>query len=373
MAALAIAAAALCFSAPSCARKAAKAGAAAEPLSVALALDYPGAEDLGLNASAWKGFREAAAKAQARLSDGRTNRDFGSKGSFTCLYPRAEGRDREQLLRTLAESGNSLIILLGGSYAEGLKRVSPSFPKTRFVLLDSDPLPGYGSNCCFVGFDLAQGAYLAGALAGKLSAAKENAKLGFVGDRDAPGAEAMLAGWLSGARRSNPDLLRPGSTPSQLLFPAAGKTKGLGPLEAVSKLAQAGVSSILWDSGEPGADVLEDAKSAGATIIGVRVDLAAKLAASGLKRESYSAVLGSVAVRLDLAIPLILERFGGPGAALPASAVLGVKEGCVELVTDEAYQSLVEPQRPYIDSLRSDLAEGKLDAGNRAEGEKGTE
>jgi basic membrane protein A and related proteins len=355
----ALALAGLCLSA-SCRKKAAGALESAHPLNAALALDYPGLGDRGKNDAAWKGFLEAAKRLGASLSDGRTSYRFGDRGRMRCLAPKALGRDRAQLARTLAADGASLVILVGEAYVDAVKEVSPDFPKTLFVVLDAPPRPDIGPNCRFVEFDGRQGAYLAGALAASISLTNDKAKLGFSGPDSDEQTASLSRAWRAGAIGEDAGLSKPGRLAVKLVKEdaVAGKklVKGTSPGEAFSKLDKDGASMVFWADGVPSHDILESAKASGIYLICYSDDVAAGLKASG-KASEAQAVLASVVKRFDKAVGIVLAAYSDPASA-PQSMRLGLKEGCVELSVNESLRNLADPRMAAVEKASAALASG---------------
>lgn len=84
--------------------------------------------------------------------------------------------DRITRLRFLAKNGYTLIITVGPSYGETVRRVSMEFPETQFALINNRALDQL--NISNIYFKESDGAYLAGVLAATVSKRKS---VGFVG------------------------------------------------------------------------------------------------------------------------------------------------------------------------------------------------
>lgn len=84
--------------------------------------------------------------------------------------------DRITRLRFLAKNGYTLIITVGPSYGETVRRVSMEFPETQFALINNGALDQL--NISNIYFKESDGAYLAGVLAATVSKRKS---VGFVG------------------------------------------------------------------------------------------------------------------------------------------------------------------------------------------------
>jgi len=352
--------AALCLL-TSCRKKVPGALEDAKPLNAAVALDYPGTGDLGKNDLAWKGLMEAAKAAGATLSDGRATYEFGGRGKLVCLNPKAAGRDRVQLVRTLAAGHPSLVILMGEAYAEAVKGLAPDFPNTLFVFLDARSRTDLGPNCRFVKFDGRQGAYLAGALAASVSTTNDKAKLGFSGAAADPDAQALASAWKAGAISEDPGLAKPGRLAVKLseADTLSGKrlVKGTSAAEAFAALDKAGATMAFLSGGAPSQDLLERAKASGIYLFCYPDDVVARFAAS----PSSQAVLGSVVKRFDKAIAIVLESYADVASAPAAPLSLGLKEGCVELKLNDGLRSLSDPRMSAVEKAAAAVMGGSAD------------
>lgn len=356
--------AALCLL-PACRKKAPGAAVESRPLNAAIALDYPGTGDSGKNDLAWKGALEAAKAAGAVLSDGRATYEFGNRGRLACLGPKAEGRDRAQLVRTLAEARPALVILMGEAYFDPVKALAADFPNTLFVFLDAAPRADLGPNCRFVRFDGRQGAYLAGALAASVSATNDKAKLGFSGDEADPDLASLSSAWKAGALSEDPALAAPGRLLAKLSgadAPSGKKIiKGTSPAEAFAALDKAGATMAFLAGGPPSQDLVERAKASGIFLVCYPDDAAARFSASAQGAQAAQAVLGSVVKRFDAAVGLVLRTYADPQSAPAAPLTLGLKEGCVELRLNPALRSLTDPRMASIDKATAAVLGGSAD------------
>lgn len=360
------AACALAACAASACRKPAQALAAPERrVNAALALDYPGRGDSGKNDLAWKGFLSAARASGATLSDGTATFGFGERGRMLCLAPKALGRDRAQLVRSMAEGGYSLLALLGESYVEAVRGIAPDFPGTLFVLIDARARQDMAENCRFVEFDAFQAAYLSGVLAASLLPPDGKASPGFVGDSGDPEAALLLDAWRAGASSVEGAFASAARNPARYLSPDAveGKKlrKGLGGLEALSQIGKAGATIAFWAAGAPGREVLEKARASGVSLI--------RYPGGEADADASPAVLASAVKRYDLAVGIVLERYSAAETAVRAPLTLGLAEGCIELSVSEAGKSLADPKRAVLERASAALAGGSVARGGASAAE----
>ncbi len=342
----------------SCSAKAKAQTADVKPIRAALALDYPGRGDASSNDLAWRGLVEAARELKASVSDGEQLLSYGRESSFTAASPRAEGRDRQQLLLTLAEEGNDIVILMGEAYADALKNVAPGFPGTRFVLMDARPREGYGNNCSFVSYDSGQIAYLSGALAGALSLNNPKAKLGFLSGPLQKDSDSLEAGWQRAALRVNSNLEDPKNHVSLKLEAETPKKKGLSIAQALSQFSKAGAKLVFWAEAKPSVDILDALKGSDILFINYPADARSEYRFAGMKTETYSALLASAFMRHDVAIPYVLKAFAAE-RKLPANILLGLEEGCLSLIFNPAHESLIAPHAGLLKTISAELVDGR--------------
>jgi basic membrane protein A len=153
---------------------------------VGVVYDVGGRGDQSFNDAAYTGLTKA-------------EHELGVKGQD--LEPSAGGKDREELLRTLAEDGYGLIIGVGFNFSTPMKAVAADFPDTKFAIVDDDQaLAGNITNLVFAE---EQGSYLVGAAAALTS---KTGKLGFIGGVESPLIKKFEAGYVAGATKVKPNV-----------------------------------------------------------------------------------------------------------------------------------------------------------------------
>ena len=240
--------------------------------------------------------------------------------------------DPSTVAENLAEAAQraQVVLTLGGGLAAAVDAAAKAQPARHFVLIDAPPTGRPAApNVHWLRFDLPQGAYLAGVLAGGIS---RGHRVGFVGGQDGPPQRSLLAAYTAGARLDGPF------------------TQVLGRF-AASDANQVTAKRVAQDLLAAGADVVF-----GGTLVDSLGVLAATSQARGLAigigRDAYdlapNSVVSSVEERTDVAAAVALqhEAQGWPAPVL----VLGVADGAIELAPYHGFKGLVPP------SLRARLA-----------------
>lgn len=121
--------------------------------------------------------------------------------------------EAETQLGMYAQDGiYDLILVLGATYADGIKNVAKDYPEQNFSIVDT-ALEGHGlPNVHGVAaFDPEQ-TFLSGAIAGfvtmnaDMPLSQGNNMVGFVGGMDSPASRAGATGFLAGAKYANPSV-----------------------------------------------------------------------------------------------------------------------------------------------------------------------
>jgi basic membrane protein A len=150
-------------------------------VKVGLVYDVGGVGDHGLDDGAHAGLAKAAAKLHVTAEE---------------LEPDPSGRDRADLLRSLAEDGTGLVIAVGTGYASAVEEVARQHLSTTFAVIGDATITG--PNVVSVEFADEQGAYLVGAAGAATSTAHH---LGFLAASTDRWALAAQAGFRAGAQR----------------------------------------------------------------------------------------------------------------------------------------------------------------------------
>lgn len=156
----------------------------AADFQVGLLLDKAGKDDQSFNASAFRGLTKA-------------EKDLGIKSRTVEAKDSAAA---ESLLRSLAAKKFDIIIAIGFSQAGAVKNAAAAFPKSQFVLVDSEVT---APNVTSVMFSEHEGSFLVGAMAAMKS---KTANVGFIGGMDVPLIHRFQMGYEAGAKYINPKI-----------------------------------------------------------------------------------------------------------------------------------------------------------------------
>jgi basic membrane protein A len=228
--------------------------AAASALKVAIAYDVGGRGDQSFNDAAAAGLDKATAALglteteELEATDGETD------------------ADRQERLRLLADGGFNPIIAIGFVYSAALAEVAPSYPDTRFAIIDD--AGAKGANIANLVFAEEEGSFLVGAAAALKST---TANVGFVGGVETPLIKKFEAGYTAGAKAVNPAITVQAQYLTQVPDfsgfgdPAKGKTAAQG-------MYDAGADVVYQAAGGSGGGVFEAASESGKFAIGVDSD-----------------------------------------------------------------------------------------------------
>ena len=155
--------------------------ALAAPFRVGIVLDKGGKDDKSFNAAAFKGAQEAEKKL----------------GVTTKILEGRDDNSAEPMLRSLADKKFDLIIAIGFSQADAVKKVAAQYPGSHFVLADSEVK---APNVESLMFEEHQAAFLVGMIAALTS---KTGKVGFIGGMDIPLIRRFQMGYEAGVKQAN--------------------------------------------------------------------------------------------------------------------------------------------------------------------------
>ena len=251
---------------------------------VGLVFDIGGKDDKSFNESAFNGL-EAAKE---------------SMGVETkALEPNADGSNREDLLRELADDGYGLVIGVGFNFFDPLTAVAKDYPDTDFAIVDSVV---EADNVASITFAEEQGSYLVGAIAAQST---KSDQVGFVGGVETDLIKKFQAGFEAGVAEVNKDAkvdvkyITPDGDFSGFNDPAKGKTIAAG-------LYDNGADVIFHAAGGSGSGVFTAATEADRLAIGVDSDQYFQVDAAEQK-----CMLSSMLKRVDVGVYDTIANFAG--------------------------------------------------------------
>ena len=149
------------------------------------------------------GFNELANKGRLALD--------GAEGFETRLYQTNVAADRLPNQIAAAQAGYDLVIATGFLSFDGLDKVAPRFPNTKFAGIDVTKFllnkgTGY-PNYYGIQFAEQEAGYLVGYIAGlEVAREKKGNVIGAVGANNVPPIVKFMSGYIQGAKRANPKI-----------------------------------------------------------------------------------------------------------------------------------------------------------------------
>ncbi|MBM9595278.1 BMP family lipoprotein [Roseitranquillus sediminis] len=284
-----------------------------------------------------KSFNEAAYTGAERWAE-------ETGGSYREIELTSEAQ-REQALRRMAESGANPVVTAGFAYQSVMDQVSPEYPDTDFVVIDTVvDQPNVRSYI----FSEHEGSYLVGMLA---AMASESGTVGFVGGMDVPLIRKFACGYVQGVKAVNPDATviqnMTGTTPAAW----NDQTRGA---ELTRSQASQGADVVFHAAGGTGIGVLQAAADEG--ILGIGVD----------SNQNYlhpGSVLTSMVKRVDNAVyDAFVDGTDGDDQFETGLMVLGLEEEGVGYAVDEHNQDLItDEMRASVEQARQQIISGEIE------------
>jgi len=295
---------------------------------IGMVFDIGGKDDKSFNESAFDGITAAA-----------DNMGITAKE----LEPNADGTNREQLLRQLADDGNQLIIGVGFNFAESIPLVAKDYPDVKFAIIDSSV---DAPNVASLVFAEEQGSFLVGAAAAQASG---TGTVGFVGGVETDLIKKFQAGYEAGVAKVAKDdkvevkYITPDGDFSGFNDPAKGKTIAKG-------LYDAGADVVYHAAGGSGSGVFEAAADADHLAIGVDSNQYLQVPA-----KQQKCILTSMLKRVDVAVYSTIKDFVS-GDFKAGTSTFDLKNGGIDFAT-QGGQIKDEKQ---LDQFKQDIIDGKI-------------
>ncbi len=249
---------------------------------VGLVFDIGGKDDKSFNESAYNGLVAAEENMGVEVK---------------ALEPSADGSNREELLRQLAEDDYGLIIGVGFNFFDPLTAVAAAYPDTDFAIIDSVV---DADNVASITFAEEQGSFLVGAIAAQST---QSGTVGFVGGVETDLIKKFQAGFEAGVNEVDPDVkvevkyLTPDGDFSGFNDSAKGQTVAAG-------IYDAGADVIFHASGGSGAGVFKAAAEADRLAIGVDSDQYFQV-----DEDQQKCMLSSMLKRVDVGVYQTISMF----------------------------------------------------------------
>lgn len=293
---------------------------------VALVADKGGIDDHSFNASAIQGLRQAEKDLKVSIK----------------FVEASDDNAYETLIRSFAQKKFDLILLIGFSQADALKKIAPQFKDQHFVILDTVV---DAPNVKSLVFSEHEGSFLVGALAAMT--AKMN-KIGFIGGMDVPIIRRFETGYRAGAKHANSQV--------EILSNYIGITG-----DAWNNPAKA--KELAVTQYHQGVDVIFSA--AGASVVGVfdaaeenkKLAIGVDLNQNGVKPGF---VLTSMVKKIDQAVFHSIKE-AKAGHFKPGTQNFGLADQGVDYVIDQHNQSLISNEvKGRLEQLKSEIISGKI-------------
>jgi basic membrane protein A len=302
-------------------------------VKIGLAFDVGGRGDRSFNDSAARG----ADKAKSEF--GGDIKELTAKTSDT-------EADREQRLSDLAEAGYNPIIGVGFSYATSMSKVAAKYPKTSFGIVDSVV---DAKNVDSITFTEEQGSYLAGVAAALKSKAHH---IGFIGGVDVPLIKKFEAGYVQGAKATDPKIkvdtqyLSHGSDFSGFASPDKGKEAAQGMLDNGADV----IYSAAGSSGNGAIEAISGKK--GTWAIGVDSD---QYNIPGLAKYKNS-ILTSMVKNVDVGVYDFIKSVHD-GKPLTGVNTYSLEKGGVSLATSGGF---IDDIQAKLDAAKKQIVDGSI-------------
>jgi len=299
----------------------------AADLKVALVLDKGGKDDKSFNAAAFEGTNKA-------------KKEIG--GIEVKTVEATDDAAIERMIHSFAEKKFDLVIAIGFSMADGVKKVAAKFPEVKFALVDAEvTLPNVRSLL----FEEHQGSYLVGALAGLMT--KSNA-VGFLGGMDVPLIRRFQMGFEAGLKHTNPKAKLSNSyvgvTPDAWNNPAKAKELALSQYNG-------GADIIFGAAGASNYGLFDAAEDRKKFAIGVD---------SNQNWVKPGFILTSMLKRVDVAVFQVIKDTKD-GKFTGSTQRFGLENKGVDYSIDQFNEKLVPMDvRKKVDEIKVEIQKGKI-------------
>jgi basic membrane protein A len=258
------------------------------------------------------------------------------------LENRATPEQQADAVKTLATSGNKVVVTGSATFAPVIDQLADRYPDVYFITTSAFPAH-FHKNVTAIVHDQGQASYVAGAIQAKLS--KKNV-LGYIGSLEIPSDTAAQAAWTAGAKKEKPGIKVLADRTGD--FNDSAKAKEIAAAEI-----QQGADQLYGfvDSGIVG--VFQAAKAGGSPAI-------TDITYHGCDDPGYSNVLGVTQSDFNRIIHDALKAYQA-GQLKPGAVLLGIEHPeYMDFVMCPKYKS--DPELSKIrDQMSQDIIDGKIE------------
>lgn len=302
------------------------ASAQSAPIKVGLVLDKGGKDDKSFNAAAFKGAQEAQQKFGIQLK----------------VVEATDDNAFEPMIRALAQKEYDLVIAVGISQGDSLKKVAPQFPAKKFAIVDAEV---NAPNVRTLLFQEHEGSFLVGAAA---ALASTTGKLGFIGGMEIPLIRRFEMGFTAGAKHVNPK--------TQVTTNYIGVTGDAWNNPPKCK-------ELAMSQYDRGADVIFAAAGASNTGLFDAAEEKKKFAIGVDSNQNWikpGRVLTSMLKRVDLAVYKAIEQV--VGGKFEAGVIRhGLKDQGIDYAVDANNEkALTAEMRTKLEGIKKQIVSGKI-------------
>lgn len=292
-------------------------------LKIGMVADVGGINDESFNQSAWEGLQKA-------------KKDFGVDVK---VIESKQASEYITNMESLIDDGVDLVIGVGNTMKDDIKKEAENYPNQQFVLIDEtyDEIP---KNVTPILFKENEAAYLTGLIAGKMT--KTN-NVGFIGGMQNPVISRFEYGYMAGVKEAN----KGAEVKTQYAgtFGDAAKGKSIA-----NQMYGNNIDVILSAAGATGIGAIESAKEKGKFAIGVDRDQS-DLAPDNVLTSALKMVNVGV---YDTAKELVDGKLTGG-----ANKVYGLKENGVGI--PESTKKLVSQEiLDYVNGVVEKIKSGEI-------------
>jgi basic membrane protein A len=313
----------------------------ADGFRIGLVLDKGGKDDKSFNSAAYEGLMRV--KNELKPKEGKLLAKFVEATDDNAF---------ESLLRAFAQKNFDLIISIGVSQVDAMRKVAAKFPDRHFVIVDGEVI---APNVRSLLFEEHEGSFLVGAIAALTS---QTGKVGFIGGMDIPLIKRFETGYVAGAKLVNPKTTvlthYVGVTAEAWNNPAKAK-------ELAVTQYDSGVDVVFSASGASGTGVFDAAEEQSNKLINNQ--LIKKYAIGVDSNQNWvkpGVVLTSMVKRVDEAVfSACKDAFEGNFTA--GTKRFGLDNQGVDYTVDSYNMNVLTPEvRKRAEIIKADIISGKV-------------